>query len=692
LNQNSAKPTMRGFVMTGGGAKGLFEAGVIHAFHLCDMEFDVITGSSIGAINSIFYAEYLLRKRRLPADVLADPASSVEAMDALVWAFLHAWWEMPRMGIIDDSATGPLGMVKDDLQKLDISLASLVRIAWWYTDPEGDMVPDVQILADFTNLLNELPERLDGGRGVIEIWKRWREDKIKPLDAAVRTYLNRFGMEHALVPDDKAENLKAYFTQSIAPLRLEHLIEPTADGEDEHVEPLIPADRTLRDFKEAGIDVRLTRTNFRTGRLEVSAYNSPAQFAAFLKKHWFRFDKKDGLLPALGNARLQTVGNPNAIYAALASGRFPGVFSPMPVRKIYDLDNLDDRDNVLFSGLLVDWLNDAALREAMMASPDGLDGSGPAVDEALFRVWQASEELARLFPQADDHYVDGGAIDNTPTNSAIDAVKDYADERGIGYRDLELDLYTIFLHPPPDPGELVTEQIPSSIETVRRTMEIRTAAVLDSDAAHVRFVNKAGQLGEDSSRTLISLAAAMEDLLAYLPAIDGLGLTEEQQGALRVGLEERIAEALPGSKDKALIERLEKIKDDHQELIDRRLPLHVNPIEIHPEEMPMRTLQFTERLGYRSENAIRMMTSGCYSTLWSLYDYLADKSRAGLDERDEITLRMAQRWMGLEGEDRPNPTRELQKSWRCRRTRCAFHARHCRHGAIMDGDSPDIGT
>jgi hypothetical protein len=293
-----------------------------------------------------------------------------------------------------------------------------------------------------------------------------------------------------------------------------------------------------------------------------------------------------------------------------------------------------------------------------------------------------------LFPQADDHYVDGGAIDNTPTNSAIDAVKDYADERGIGYRDLELDLYTIFLHPPPDPGELVTEQIPSSIETVRRTMEIRTAAVLDSDAAHVRFVNKAGQSGEDSSRTLISLAAAMEDLLAYLPAIDGLGLTEEQQGALRAGLEARIAEALPGSEDATLTERLEKIKDDHQELIDRRLPLHVNPIEIHPEEMPMRTLQFTERLGYRSENAIRMMTSGCYSTLWSLYAYLADKSRGGLDERDEITLRMAQRWMGLDGEERPNPTRELQKSWNCRRTRCAFHAQHCRHGANIDADSP----
>lgn len=685
MTQNPSKPTMRGFVMTGGGAKGLFEAGVIHAFHLCGMEFDVITGSSIGAINSIFYAEYLLRKRQLPAGVRADPAATVEAMDPLVWAFLHAWWEMPRMGIIDDSATGPLGMLKEDLLKLDVSLPSLVRIAWWYTEPDSDAVPDARVLADFTALLSELPERLDGGRGVVEIWKRWRDDKMKPLDAAVRTYLNRFGMEHALVPDDKAERLRDYFTQAIPPLRADHLAVPGASRPDDRMEALIPADRTLRDFKEAGIDVRLTRTNFRTGRLEVSAYNAADQFAAFLKKHWFRFDRRDGLLPALGNARLQVVGNPNAVYAALASGRFPGVFSPMSIRQIYDLENLDDRDNVLLSSLLVGWLNDEALRAAMRAVPEGADRRPPDISDDLMRVWQESEELARLFPQAEDHYVDGGAIDNTPTNSAIDAVKDYADERGIGYRDLELDLYTIFLHPPPDPGELVTELLPSSIETVRRTMEIRTAAVLDSDAAHVRFVNKAGQLGEDSSRTLIGLAAAVEDLLAYLPQAEALALTEEQQQTLREVMRARIAQALPGSASRPVDARLEKIKADHQELIDRRLPLHVSPIEIHPEEMPMRTLQFTERLGYRSENAIRMITSGCYSTLWSLYAHLAGKARAGLDERDAATLAMARRWMGLEEDDRPSVTPELQSAWRCRRVECVFHTRHCRHGALSEG-------
>ncbi|MBP6015543.1 MAG: patatin-like phospholipase family protein [Candidatus Promineofilum sp.] len=676
------KRTKRGFVMTGGGAKGLFEAGVIHAFHLCGMEFDVITGSSIGAINSIFYAEYQMRKQQLPAEVLADPAQVVEAMDALVWAFLHAWWDMPRMGIIDDSAAGPLGLIKDDLQELNISLAALVRIAWWYSNPNNDWIADAQVLNDITNLVSELPERIEGGRGLLEIWKRLRDDKVKPMDAAIRTYLNRFGMEHALVPDDKSEKLKEFFTQSITPLRTEHLDDPDARLPLERVELLIPAGRTLRDFKEAGIDVRLTRTNFRTGRLEVSAYHSADQFGAFLNKHWFRFNAREGLLPALGNARLQMVGNPNAVYAALASGRFPGVFSPLPVTKIYDMGG-GDPDNALFASLLGSWLNDDRLRAAMTTAPVSSGRRAADISDNLMDTWRESQELSRLFPKAGDHYVDGGAIDNTPTNSAIDAVKEYADEHDIGYRDVRLDLYTIFLHPPPDPRERVSEMLPSSIETVRRTMEIRTAAVLSSDAAHVRFINKTSQLGEETTRAVIDLVEAMQQVLT-LPEDSALGLSDEQREALQESLRQRIAAALPENENKSIEEKLEEIKDDHRQIIDWKLPLHVNPIEIHPEEMPMRTLQFTERLGYRPHNAIRMMTSGCYSTLWSLFVHLAGKSRSELDERDESTLKMARHWMGLEGDELPDATPELQRAWRCRRVQCVFHARHCRHGARPD--------
>jgi hypothetical protein len=69
--------------------------------------------------------------------------------------------------------------------------------------------------------------------------------------------------------------------------------------------------------------------------------------------------------PSLGSQRLQVPGNPNAIRAALASGRFPGVFAPYPISSIYDLDR---PDNALLKRILTHWLDDeqveASLTEA----------------------------------------------------------------------------------------------------------------------------------------------------------------------------------------------------------------------------------------------------------------------------------------------------------------------------------------
>lgn len=124
----------RGFVMTGDGAKGLYEAGVIHAFHISGMEFDVNPGSSIGAMNSVFYAEYLLRRKALPSDVRDDPEKAVDSMDLMVQQFQHAWLLLPTIRIIDDSESGPLGMLKDDLLKFHLSLPQITRLGWWWTD------------------------------------------------------------------------------------------------------------------------------------------------------------------------------------------------------------------------------------------------------------------------------------------------------------------------------------------------------------------------------------------------------------------------------------------------------------------------------------------------------------------------------------------------------------------------------
>ena len=54
--------------------------------------------------------------------------------------------------------------------------------------------------------------------------------------------------------------------------------------------------------------------------------------------------------------------------------------------------------------------------------------------------------------------------------------------------------------------------------------------------------------------------------------------------------------------------------------------------------MPLSTLQFTERLGYRQENTLKMLTMGCYNALWALRQHLEAQKAADLDERDRVAL------------------------------------------------------
>lgn len=680
MKKPDPKLTKRGFVMTGGGAKGLFEAGVIHAFHLCGMEFDVITGSSIGAINSIFYAEYSLKRAEFRKQFPNAPDEVDRELDALVRAFLHAWWEMPRMGIIDDSETGPLGRLKNDLLNADVRVSGLVRVLWWFTDPHKSAVPGPKEIADATRLGLEVVERLEGLKGIMTVLRRIREEKLPALDATLRTYLARFGMENAIVPDEQATKLRDRFTQSIPPLRRAHLDDPRQTEGDEQAVKLVPPTRRLSEYKDCGVDVRLTRANFRTGRLEVSAYQSAGQFRAFLKKHQFRWQERDGVKPSLGNARLQMVGNPRAIDAALASGRFPGVFSPMAIGDIYQTEPQagpsDEANALLFELLSLD-RSEQAVKSDLETSPES---ARQDPNEDIRKNWRRF----RLFPEKTDLYVDGGAIDNTPANSAIDAIKDWLDANDFDNRGYQLDLYTIFLHPPPGVAERKTTINPSLVETVTRTLDIRSAAVMQSDAATVDFVNRLGDLGEESSVTIIELTEALKRLFNELPENARLQLDDAQKSDLAIALKEYFSAALLNIMDSPAEDVLEDLQRKHKRYIKDRWPLHVNPIEIHPEDMPMITLQFTERLGNKPENVIRMLTSGCYSTLWSLYDYLTHKSKAGLDEMDESALNLARRWMGLEGDLPRANAEELKQSWQCRRRQCVFHAQHCRHGAAMD--------
>src|SRR5262245_43911467 len=132
----SGKKKKRGLVMTGGGAKGFYEAGVLHALHLTEVDCDVITGSSIGAMNSLVYAEYLFRKRSDGHNPAVDAEGVNLELDHFIKAFLYAWLNIENLDLIKDDDESVLAMLKNDVTKFNVDLPLLVRLLWWLTTPE----------------------------------------------------------------------------------------------------------------------------------------------------------------------------------------------------------------------------------------------------------------------------------------------------------------------------------------------------------------------------------------------------------------------------------------------------------------------------------------------------------------------------------------------------------------------------
>jgi hypothetical protein len=666
-----AKIKQRGFVMTGGGAKGLYEAGVIHAFHISGMEFDVITGSSIGAMNSAFFAEYLYQKRQLPEQVRQDPLKAVEALDPLVKAYHHAWLLMPDKRVIDDSPQGPLGRLKDDLQKFNLKLSHLVQLAWWWTDPQRGKLPEPGVWPAALALARELAERLGGFGAVLRIFKDHRQSLVLE---AVRTYLDRFDMAHSLIPPGEDSKLKDIFTQPVSPLRLEHLLGQvsTPDGEGVKKYALVDPDRTLRDYASQGIEVRLTRANYRTGRLEISAYVPAADFLRFMKKQAWRLQKYDPDRIPLGSFRLQVPGNPNAINAALCSGRFPGVFTPFPIRDIYPAA---DPENAVLYRMLASWFKDpqveASLAQAFQSGQPGTPVSQESW-ERLFASWRDAEPMRGFFPMEGDTYVDGGAIDNTPSNSAVDFVREWAEQKGFSKRDVILELFVIYLGVEP---KITQEEVqdPNLYQVVNRTLDIQDVAKQSSDANTVSTINTFGKRGEDLGRALQLV------LESYQENLGSLNTEQKRQveGKLREKAQRSGQKGFLGKEAAGILERMQHWADDQ---VANGLPLHVEEVKIFPEEMPLGTLQFTERFGYRQENAIKMLTMGCYNTLWTLLEHLRKQPQGELDDRDRNVLSLLDQWIDDSPPSQADP-HQPGSPWCCLRTACVFHSQHCLHGA-----------
>jgi len=673
-NHFQQKTKQRGFVMTGGGAKGLYEAGVIHALHLAGMEFDVITGSSIGAINSVFFAEYQYLKHQLPLDVRQDPLGTIDRMDNQVRAYLHAWLQLPDKRLIDDHEEGPLGKIKNDLQQFSLNMPQIVRLGWWWTDPQRGKIPPLDVWPALVGLGKELLERLGGSQELLRIIKDNRSD---PVREAVRTYLARFGMDRSLVPPEEDHRLSDIFTQPVSPLRAEHLVGEVSTPDPEGIERFVIVDpkRTLRDYGQQGISVRLTRANYRTGRLEISAWIKVEDFVRFMKKQAWKLGAFGPEKLPLGNFRLQVPGNPNAINAALCSGRFPGVFAPYHVEALYpDTEG----ENGFLARLLANWLEDPEVEKQVRQAY--LTGSQNATEEKFakdFAVWQNKAEIGDYFPQLGDTYVDGGAIDNTPTSSAVDYVREQIEQKGESKREVVLDLMVVFLDAEPRLDQERAKD-PGLFEVVMRTLAIQGAAKKTSDANIVGTINAFGQHGEQLGRVLQVLLESYRETLGNLDPEKA----REAREALRERMHSLLIHDLSGKLEQAGMDNvLDQIDGWCEKMLAGSLPLHVNVIKIYPEVMPVDTLQFTERLGYRKDNAIRLITMGCGDTLAALRRHLEEQAQENLDDQDRKVLTLVQKWMGdLAWPGEKEQQNRFLKEWRCARTQCIFHTRFCSHG------------
>jgi len=435
---------------------------------------------------------------------------------------------------------------------------------------------------------------------------------------------------------------------------------------------LIQGDRTMKDYWDAGIDVRLTRANYRTGRLEISGYLSVEDFRKYMKKQAWRMISADLENLPLGSFRLQVPGNPSAIKAALASGRFPGVFPPFPFRKIYE--ERDPQNELLYKLISDETTRDVSeedVRELLGVVSKSYNGSfkGVASDwNDILKSWQASESMRQFFPHKNDTYVDGGSIDNTPSNSAVDATREWLESNNIPKRDAVLELYVIFLDKEP---HISSDQAshPLLYEVVQRTLTIQSAAVKTSDAVVVKTINTFGERGDELARALLAL---LEGLEKSPTPLDHSQLENLEDCIKQMAPRSSYTYRRSGDDSQSILQSMKAWAED---TLATRLPLHVEEVKIYPDDMTLSTLQFTERLGYKQENAVDMITMGCYNTLETIRERLTEmheKRPWEMDEQDRISFALVKKWMLDE--------KGSKRGWACTRTNCVFHQKHCAHG------------
>lgn len=410
----------RAVVFSGGGAKGVFESGAVHALARIGFAPDVLTGSSAGALNAVAFAE-ILRARREQGEAEAE---------RVLERSLALWVQLDRQGIADLDRWGWRLWAAAALVIAAALLGARFPIFQWMV-AFGLIAAVAWIVAWWLGLPRRLRRSIR--RGI----------DGPPADGRDTTQRNggrRAASAPASAPRSGHAVLRALgvFPSVFGNARLERALEQ-----------IVPADRRFSDYRRAGVDLRLTRTNVRTGRTEISEHLVPA----------------DAARPGVDRGR-RVLGDPRALPAALASAAFPAAFPPVPAVRLYPPDEnphlyrrLVERANAkrelrsVFGAQAKAqylWLM-SLLDELSDRRPEWLRVGGETDLITYLQAHFIGERVnwsrisgrallavveTREWPQlpVDEHerftdrYFDGGILDNTPLSTALAALRD-ADSR-----------------------------------------------------------------------------------------------------------------------------------------------------------------------------------------------------------------------------------------------------------------------
>lgn len=687
MTTKPANTPLRAVVFSGGGAKGVFESGAVHAFYQTGLEPDVITGSSVGAINAIALAE-LVRARRGEGEGAARDT---------VQRALTLWQQLDRLKIADLDRWGWrlwLGSI--------LALAAAAALLAW-----------ALLGAPFSGVPGVVQRLVAGVLGAFLLLRIWGTLRVwLRLPGWMRERVQR-GMSTRLEPDPTGQTgedgrPRGSFGEKFFRFWGLHPAVFQSRPLERAIRSVIPAGRRLSDYRDSGINVRLTRSNVRTGRLELSEHLTVEDYSH------------------LGGERGRRVlGDPLAVPAVLASAAFPVAFSPVPAERIYPASENEElhvraAERASAKKLLAKIFGPRAKQEYLwfMATIDSIAEEEPV----LLHVGREGELLRRLrelfvgehsgwmrvslhsvnilietrhWPQVavpgestySDRYFDGGILDNTPLSPALSAVREEvrrrkADPAAAAFKpedDAVHEAFVVLLSPRPR----------------KRYLSAATAESIGGPALGVRALRLQAEhrLAED-----VKTAEKIDHLLAAR----GLLLSERQKADAPAKAAAAVRELIDaeagaragsgGSGEKA--ETWEDILGKEQRGSDRGASgpggeevgdlIRLQVTRVHPSwDLPW-VLALDDRLGFSSDQAREFQTRGCRDTLEALYErYRRGREKGVTPPRHGEE---AARLVGLRNWSSPAP-----RGWICDAEDCTLR-QTCDRVAAREIPAPDYGA